>query len=202
MKVLYNFDSLMKTKDKEIIEKPIVIRVNRFNDNAAKEFHEKIDEAHNTGQTIIPVVIDSYGGYVDSFLSMASDIRNSLITVATICVGKAMSCGALLLSCGDPGFRFCDSASRIMVHDMSGGSWGKTYEIKYHADEALRLHKQVFTMMANNCEQKDDYFIDLLHDNHHSEIYMTPKQAVKHNIVQHIKIPNISVNINIDMKLN
>ena len=87
-------------KEIELRKSPVIIRVNKFDEDAAKKFSDEIALAHNTGQKIIPVVIDSYGGQVYSLMSMISAIKNSEIPVATIVEGKAMSCGAILFSFG------------------------------------------------------------------------------------------------------
>ena len=80
-------------KDIEFKHSPVIIRVNKFDEDAASEFAAKIGLAHNTGQKIIPVVIDSYGGQVYSLMSMIAAIKASELPVATIVEGKAMSCG-------------------------------------------------------------------------------------------------------------
>ena len=51
-------------KEVELKKNPVIIRVNDFNEDAAKKFQAEIAAAHNTGQDVIPVVIDSYGGEV------------------------------------------------------------------------------------------------------------------------------------------
>ena len=77
-------------KEVELKKSPIIIRVNDFNEDAAKKFQGEIAAAHNTGQKVIPVVIDSYGGEVYSLMSMISAIKNSELPIATIVEGKAM----------------------------------------------------------------------------------------------------------------
>ena len=111
-------------KDVELRKPPIIIRVNKFDETAANKFHQQIAQAHNTGQSVIPVVIDSYGGQVYSLMSMVAAIETSEIPVATIVEGKAMSCGAVLLTCGEEGMRFADPNATIMIHDVSSGGWG------------------------------------------------------------------------------
>ena len=85
-------------KEIELRKNPIVIRVNKFDEKASKEFDSQVALAHNTGQKVIPIVIDSYGGQVYSLMSMISAINHCEIPVATIVEGKAMSCGAILFS--------------------------------------------------------------------------------------------------------
>ena len=80
---------------KDVMKPPVVIRLNKFNEEEAKKFTEQMQAAHNTGQPVIPVCIDSYGGQVDSLLSMMADIDYSDLPVATIGKGKSMSCGAI-----------------------------------------------------------------------------------------------------------
>ena len=117
---------------------PIVIRVRKFDESAAKEFSEKMAKAHNTGQPVVPVVIDSYGGQVYSLLAMVSEIQHSKLPVATIVQGKAMSCGAILFSFGQKGMRYMDPHATVMIHDVSGAGWGKVEEVNvaHHGEEA------------------------------------------------------------------
>ena len=93
------FSSLLK--DFELKHQPVIIRVNKFDEKAAQDFNSKMASAQSTGQKVVPVVIDSYGGQVYSLMSMISAIKSSEIPVATIVEGKAMSCGAVLLSFGE-----------------------------------------------------------------------------------------------------
>ena len=92
-------------KDFELMRQPVIIRVNKFDEAAAKDFASRMAAAHSTGQKVIPVIIDSYGGQVYSLMSMIAQIRASELPVATIVEGKAMSCGAVLLSFGEQGMR-------------------------------------------------------------------------------------------------
>ena len=87
-------------KEVELRKNPVIIRVNKFDEDAAKKFDQEMAQAHNTGQKVIPVVIDSYGGQVYSLMSMIGSIKNSELPIATIVEGKAMSCGAILFSFG------------------------------------------------------------------------------------------------------
>jgi membrane-bound ClpP family serine protease len=100
MKIITNLSPLLK--EAELRKKPVVIRVNKFNEESAKNFNQSVSLAHNTGQPVIPVIIDSYGGEVYSLMSMISAIKASEVPIATIVEGKAMSCGAIYGSpCND-----------------------------------------------------------------------------------------------------
>jgi ATP-dependent Clp protease protease subunit len=202
MKNIIKLDPLLITTKKElIVTEPKIIRVNEFTEESAKIFSQEMNDAHNTGQNIIPIVIDSYGGYVDSLLSMVSDIEHSDLTVATVCVGKAMSCGSVLLSCGADGFRFADSLSRIMIHEIGAGHFGKNEDLKASAKETDRLQKLVFSMMAKNCGHSNDYFIELMHSKKNADWYLTPKEAKKHNLINEIRVPKLVTEVNVAMHL-
>lgn len=202
MKTLYDIDRLIKVKGhSDLINEPIIVRVTDFTEAAAKTFSEEFRKAHHTGQPVIPVVIDSYGGYVHSLLSMISDISHSNLPVATICVGKAMSCGSILLSCGTKGMRYADSFSSIMIHDVSSGYEGKIEEIKTSVEESDRLNKQIFGILAENCGKKPDYFLKMIHDKSHAEWYLTAKEAKKQGLVDSVGVPTLKTKVTVNMEL-
>ena len=199
MNFLTEVSPLIKTL--ELKHEPLIITVNEFTEESASEFATAISLAHNTGQEIIPVIIDSFGGQVYSLLSMISSIRNSKVPIATIVRGKAMSCGALLASFGAPGHRYMDSDATMMIHDVSSVAFGKIEELKSDVREAERLNKKVYTMMAQNCDQEDNYFLDLIHDKGHSDWYLDAQEALHHNIVQHVKVPNLKGTVKVSISL-
>ena len=101
-----------------------------FDEKSAQEFSEKMSDAHNTGQPVIPIVIDSYGGQVYALMTMISAIKHSEVPIATIVEGKAMSCGAVLFTFGETGMRYMDPDATLMIHDVSSMDWGKVEELK------------------------------------------------------------------------
>ena len=189
-------------KEIELRKQPVIIRVNKFDEKTAKEFHQQMAQAHNTGQGVIPVVIDSYGGQVYSLMSMIAAIKDAEIPVATIVEGKAMSCGAVLLTFGDQGMRFADPDATIMIHDVSSGAHGKIEELKADVKEAERLDDKIYTMMARNCGKKDDYFKKKVFSKKHADWFMAAEEAKKHGLVNHLRLPSmrIDVSVNIDVE--
>lgn len=196
MKCIVKVDPRIKTKKYDLIESPIIVRVNAFDDKAAKEFAIDMSDAHNTGQSIIPVVIDSYGGHVHSYLAMAAEIKSANVPVATICVGKAMSAGAMLLSCGTEGYRYASADSCIMVHELSAGTWGKQEEIKADSAEYERLNKTIFRQLAENTGHDDpEFFLNIIYGNRNVDWFMTAKEAKKYNIINKIGIPEFKYEV-------
>jgi len=181
---------------------PIIIRVNKFDEESAKEFTDLMSRAQNTGQSVIPVVIDSYGGQVYSLMSMISAIRASRIPVATIIEGKAMSCGALLFSFGAEGMRFMDPDATLMIHDVSTGAFGKVEEVKADAKEADRLNKKVYEMMARNVGKPSDYFLKLVHERGHADWYLEANEAKSHNLANELRIPTLTCKVDLKYTLD
>jgi len=188
-------------KSVELKVDPVIIRVNKFDEEAATEFMDAMSRAQNTGQTIIPVVIDSYGGQVYSLMSMIAAIKSSRVPVATIVEGKAMSCGAILFSFGAEGHRYMDADATLMVHDVSSGAWGKVEELKADVREAERLNKKVYEMMARNCGKQSDYFLKLVHERGHSDWYLDANEAKLHNLANVLHIPTLTCKIDLEYVL-
>lgn len=197
MNVMKYFSPLLK--EPTLIDGlPVIIRLNKFDENSAKGFSAAMMKAQNTGQPIVPVIIDSYGGQVYSLMSMISDIQHSKVPVATIVQGKAMSCGALLFSFGAEGHRYMDPDATLMIHDVSSMSWGKVEEIKASAEETSRLNKKVYQMMAENCGHHKDYFLDIIHEKGHADWFLEFDEANKHNLANHNHVPELKITARID----
>ena len=189
-------------KEIELRSDPVVVTVNKFDEESANEFATLISAAQNTGQKVVPVVIDSYGGEAYSLLSMIATLKSSSIPVATIIKGKAMSCGALFASFGEEGLRFMDKDAVLMIHDVSTMAFGKVEELKADAREAERLNKKLYTMMARNCGKSDSYFLDLIHDKGHADWFLEAEEAKEHNIVQQLRVPNLKGTVSVNIELD
>jgi ATP-dependent Clp protease protease subunit len=178
-------------------DQPVIIRVNKFDEDSAKDFSNAMSVAQSTGQPIIPVVIDSFGGAVYSLMSMVANIKASNIPVATIVEGKAMSCGALLFSYGTSGYRFMDKHATIMIHDVSSGARGKIEEIKADAKEGDRLNQLVYREMAANCGKEPEFFLKQIHDRSHADWYLDADEALDIGLANHLRVPDLKVKIDV-----
>tara|TARA_B100001094_G_scaffold307887_1_gene339983 strand:+ start:756 stop:1361 length:606 start_codon:yes stop_codon:yes gene_type:complete len=192
MNILKTFSPLLK-EPKFVDDLPIVIRVTKFDEASAKSFSALMSKAQNSGQPVVPVIIDSYGGQVYSLMSMIADIKHSKIPVATIVQGKAMSCGAILFSFGAPGKRFMDEDATLMIHDVSSMAWGKVEEVKVSAEETDRLNQKIYHMMAENCGQDEDYFLDIVHEKGHADWFLDAKDCKKHKLANHLRVPDLKI---------
>jgi ATP-dependent Clp protease protease subunit len=168
------------------------IWVNHFDEKHAQKFRDHVMRIAAQGEDIvIPVYIDSYGGYVDSLAKMIETMDNVPNRFITICMGKAMSCGAILLSHGD--IRYCGKFSRVMIHNVHAGSWGEAYELKSTSDETLRMNRLFMELLANNCGKSYQEVQDAIRaTTSGKEIWMNGDDAFKFGIVDHIGTPLIT----------
>ena len=199
MNIIRYFSPLLK-EPKFIDDLPVVIRVRKFDEASAKAFSDEMARAQNSGQPVIPVIIDSYGGQVYSLMSMISDIKHSKVKVATIAQGKAMSCGAVLFSFGEEGHRYMDPDATLMIHDVSSMGWGKVEEIKADAEEVERLNQKIYRMMAINCSQPEEYFLDLVHEKGHADWFLDAEECRSHNMANHLRVPSLKISAEIKFK--
>lgn len=169
------------------------IWVNEFTEKSAQEFRARVQEISALDPNeIITIHIDSYGGYVDSLAKMIETMDEVPNKFVTICMGKAMSCGAVLLSHGD--LRFCGRYSRVMIHNVSSGSWGDIYSIKANSDEAIKLNKMFLGLLAANCNLTYEKLQDKIRATTDAkEIWLEANQAKAFGIVDEVGIPELQM---------
>src|SRR3954469_5915265 len=85
----------------------------------------------------ISIYVNSPGGSVYAGLAIYDTMQFIKPDVSTICVGIAMSMGALILAGGTKGKRMSLPNSRILIHQPSGGFQGQAADIEIHAEEIL-----------------------------------------------------------------
>lgn len=135
----------------------------------------------------IIVYINSYGGNVDSLnllIDTFNEVPNDIITV---CMGTAMSAGAILLSCGD--HRFITKNSRVMIHEVSSMAGGTITEMKNYTDEVKKLNDSMLKTLSENTGKSINTILKLLTKKPDS--YFTAKDALAFGIVDHIGAPLI-----------
>ncbi|MEK7666662.1 MAG: ATP-dependent Clp endopeptidase proteolytic subunit ClpP [Pseudomonadota bacterium] len=117
----------------------------------------------------IHLYINSPGGAVTAGLAIYDTMQYIKPDVSTVCIGQAASMGALLLTGGAKGKRFCLPHARMMVHQPLGGFQGQATDIEIHAREILRVRDRLNTIMVKHTgrsmEQIEqdtdrDYFLD------------------------------------------
>ena len=70
---------------------------------------------------------------------------------------------------------------------------GKVEELKADANEAERLNKKIFHMMAENCGHHKDYFLDIVHEKGHADWFLEADDCIKYNLANHLHIPELKI---------
>jgi ATP-dependent Clp protease protease subunit len=196
-------DPRIKIRDPaQLVSMPKVIRVSSFDEETARTFVKEFSLAHQTGQPIIPIVIDSYGGDAYALWTMVDTIKKSDVPVATIIEGKAMSCGAALFTCGTQGYRYIGPHSTLMIHEVSSEDVpGKAEDMKVGMQETDRLNKMMYALMEENIGKPKGYLWKLTQKRTRTDWYMAPKEAVKHGIANKVGIPTFKTEVIVNITL-
>lgn len=169
------------------------IWVNDFNESSATRFREQVLLRTSKSQDVpIIIYIDSYGGYVDALAKMVDTLEQVANPIVTCCMGKAMSCGAILLSYGD--YRYCAPNSRVMVHEVSSNvPHSDVHDVTNDAAEVKRLNTHFMGKLAHNCGIKGGYtgLRKIIKEKDGRDLWMSPDQALKFGIVDEVGFPQI-----------
>ena len=109
-------------------------------------------EADNPDKDI-SLYINSPGGSVTAGMAIYDTMQFVKPDVSTLCIGQAASMGALLLTAGTKGKRYCLPNSRVMIHQPLGGFQGQASDIEIHAKEILYLRERLNQILANHTGQ-------------------------------------------------
>jgi len=99
--------------------------------------------------------------------------------VSTICVGSAMSMGALLLAGGAKGKRFALPNARVLIHQVAGGYEGQATDVEIHAREVLNLRKRLDEIIADHTGQE----IDKVRSDTERDYFMSAAEAKDYGII-------------------
>lgn len=101
----------------------------------------------------IHLYINSPGGSVTAGMSIYDTMQFIKPDVSTMCIGQAASMGALLLTGGTKGKRYCLPHSRMMIHQPLGGYQGQASDIDIHAREILLIRDKLNKVLAHHTGQ-------------------------------------------------
>ena len=138
--------------------------------------------AHEDPKKDIKLYIYSPGGSVYDGLAIIDTMNFIEPDVQTIGIGLQASMGAMLLSCGKKGKRYCLPNSRIMIHQPSSGTQGKITDQEIALKEGIFLKKRLAEIFAKNTG-KDLKTVekDMDRDN-----WMSAEEAKEYGIVDEI----------------
>lgn len=129
--------------------------------------------------------INSPGGSIYAGLAIYDTMQWLRPDISTVCMGMAMSMGAVLLAAGESGKRYCLPNSTMLIHQPLGGAEGQAADIEITAREILRLRRSLYEILAKHTKQTPERIMQDSDRNY----YLTAQQAVEYGLVDDILTP-------------
>ena len=130
----------------------------------------------------ISIYINSPGGSVYAGLAIYDTMQFIKPDVSTICVGIAMSMGALLLAGGAPGKRMSLPNSKILIHQVSSGFQGQATDIEIHAREIIKTRKRVDEIYAKHTGQPEE----VVHRDMERDRFFKADEAAEYGLIDRV----------------
>jgi ATP-dependent Clp protease protease subunit len=130
----------------------------------------------------INLYINSPGGVVDDTLAVYDIMRFLTCDVATYCIGRAESGGAVLFMAGKKGKRFILPNAKVMIHQPFGGVYGQAADIEIQAEEILKTKETLLRVMAKCTGQS----FDRIREDSERDRFFDAKQAVAYGICDEV----------------
>ena len=130
----------------------------------------------------IHLYINSPGGSVSAGMAIYDTMQFVRPDVSTMCIGQAASMGALLLTGGAVGKRYCLPHSRMMIHQPLGGFQGQATEIEIHAREILLLREKLNAILSKHTGQS----LEKIQDDTERDRFMGGEESVQYGLVDQV----------------
>jgi ATP-dependent Clp protease, protease subunit len=130
----------------------------------------------------VSIYVNSPGGSVYAGLAIYDAMQFIKPDVQTICVGVAMSMGALLLAGGAEGKRMALPNSKILIHQVSGGFSGQATDIEIHAKEIIDVRRRLDEIIAKHTGQP----LDKVAKDTERDYFMSAEEAKEYKLVDRV----------------
>lgn len=126
--------------------------------------------------------INSPGGVVDDTLAMYDIMKYLSCPVATYCIGRAESGGAVAFMAGTKGKRYILPHAKVMIHQPFGGVYGQSADIQIQAEEILKTKDTLINIMAQCTGQTPER----IREDSERDRFFDAKQAVEYGICDEV----------------
>jgi ATP-dependent Clp protease, protease subunit len=130
----------------------------------------------------ISLYINSPGGSVYAGLAIYDTMQFIKPDVQTICVGIAMSMGALLLAGGADGKRMSLPNSKILIHQVSSAFQGQATDIEIHAKEIIDVRRRLDEILAKHTKQE----LEKVAKDTERDYFMSAEEAKDYNLIDRV----------------
>lgn len=130
----------------------------------------------------INLYINCEGGDMTAMLALYDTMQYIQAPIATLCVGQAISAGAVLLAAGAPGRRAVLPHARVVLHQPAARGQGTIPDMILQADEVVRVRSQVESILADHTGQTVER---LRHDTDRDHV-LTAEGAREYGLVDQV----------------
>jgi len=130
----------------------------------------------------INLYINSPGGVVDDTLAIYDTMKFLTCDIATYCIGRAESGGAIVFMAGKKGKRFILPNAKVMIHQPFGGVYGQAADIEIQAEEILKTKETLINVMAKCTGQSTER----IRDDSERDRFFGAADAVKYGICDEV----------------
>jgi len=130
----------------------------------------------------IHLYINSPGGSVTAGMAIYDTMQFVRPDVSTMCIGQAASMGALLLTGGTEGKRYCLKNSRVMIHQPLGGFQGQATDIEIHAREILLIREKLNHILAHHTGQP----LEKIAEDTERDNFMGAEESTEYGLVDEV----------------
>ena len=130
----------------------------------------------------ISVYVNSPGGSVYAGLAIYDTMQFVKPDVQTICVGIAMSMGALLLAGGAKGKRMALPNAKILIHQVTSGFQGQATDIEIQANEIIAIKRRLEEIIASHTGQE----LEKVAKDMERDYFMTSAEAKEYGIIDRV----------------
>lgn len=135
----------------------------------------------------ISMYINSPGGSVYAGLAIYDTMQHLKCDVSTVCMGMAMSMGAVLLAGGTRGKRYGLPNSTILIHQpLMEGVGGQATDIEITAREILRMRESLYQILAKHTSQP----MERIKKDADRNFFMSAPEAVTYGLLDEILTPS------------
>ncbi len=171
------------TIDELLLENRVVFLIGEINHaSAARVMMQMLYlENQKRGQEI-NFYINSPGGAVDDTLGLYDTMRFLTSPVATYCIGRAYSGGAVLLTAGEKGKRFILPHAKVMIHQPYGGITGQAEDIRLQAEQIIKSKRTLNEILAHHTGQPIEQVIE----DSERDKYFSAQEAKAYGLVDEV----------------
>lgn len=171
------------TIDELLLENRVIFLVGEINHASATGVIMRLLHLQNVKKKVdINLYINSPGGGVEDTLAIVDTMNFLDCDVATYCIGKAMSGGAITLAAGTKGKRFALPHSKVMIHQPYGGIFGQASDVEIQAEEILKTKAELNQLLSEYTGQP----VERIEEDSERDKFFSAKDAKEYGLVDEV----------------